>query len=55
MGYYCGVNKDKGILRDSLKIKSWGGDCCSYAVIDEVVTSSLKVSDWNRVFSDIHR
>ena len=39
MGYYYKVNGDKGILEDSLKIGSLGGDCCLR--VDEVVTSSL--------------
>ena len=44
MGYYYKVNKDKGILKDFLKIKSLGGDCYLYIIVDGVVTSSLRAS-----------
>lgn len=44
MGYYYKVNGDKGILEDSLKIGSLGGDCYLCAIVDGVVTSSLGAS-----------
>ena len=45
MGCCCKVNKDKGILEDSLEIGSLEGDCCLHTVVDKVVTSSLEASD----------